>query len=176
VNTIPPSVLRYFWLIVATGLLINVAMIHIRAGALVRAGQIDERERQTFSRGAALILVGICLLFQVIVWLSGEGRPECLAAFPPTTSASWASSVVTVLAWGALLWWVWRGSGAGRLARLGPVLFRSRVTTRSYSATQVRDWVTILVMLALVGGAVVSRLVPPPSDCGSRPGSGTSTP
>jgi cytochrome bd-type quinol oxidase subunit 2 len=163
---IPPGVLGFFWLLAAAAMLVNVVVAHLRTRVLVQTGQVSEAERRAFSRGAAIALVGFCLLLQVIVWLTGESRIECLAAFPPNTPASWASSLVTAVAWIVLVWWIWRGAGAERLAYFGPALIGLRIRRTPYSPVQVRRVVTAIVLLAILGGAVASYVVPPPSDCG----------
>jgi len=165
-SMIPPAILPYFWLLSAAVMLVSVALVHRRARILVRRKQVSEAERRAFSRGAALVVLVFCLLLQAIVWLTGEGRPECLAAFPPNTAASWAGSVVTLGAWSALLWWVWRGTGAVQLARFGPAFMPGREPQTSYSPAQVRRAITAIVVLATLGGAIASQVAPPPSDCG----------
>ena len=173
---IPASILPYLWLLLAAGMLLNVALAHLRAGALVRAGQVSDAERWSFSRGAAAYLVGFCLILQLIVWVTGEARLECLAAFPPTTPASLAGSLLTVVTWGGLLWWVWRGNGADRLGRFGPMLMRLGRSTAPYSPAGVRRAVTILALVSVGGGVVGSFMVPPPSDCRGGPSSSAAAP
>lgn len=161
----PPAVSHYFWLLTLGAVLVTVAVWHRRAAALVALGRITEVEHRRFTWGAALTLGGFCALVQAIAWITGESRPECLGAFPPTTAASIATSVLTVIAWGALLWWVWGGRGADQLARLGPALMPSVVAKPSYSPGQIRRFIAVVVIVGLVGGAVASRVVPPPADC-----------
>jgi hypothetical protein len=168
---IPAPILQYLWLLLAVGMLLNVALAHLRAGALVRAGQVSDAERWSFSRGAAAYLVGFCLILQLIVWVTGEARLECLAAFPPTTPASVSGSVLTVATWGGLLWWVWRGNGADRLGRFGPMLMRLGRSTEPYSPAGVRRAVTILALVSVGAGIVGSLVVPPPPDCRGVPSS-----
>lgn len=161
----PPAVFRYFWLLTLGIVLVNVALWHRRADTLVRQGRITEAERHRFTWGAALTLGGFCALVQTIVWITGESRPACLGAFPPTTPASIASSLLTLVAWAALLWWVWRGRGAERLARLGPALLPRPLAKSSHTSRQVRRFVTGFVIVAVVGGIIASRIAPPPPDC-----------
>jgi hypothetical protein len=166
---IPATILPYLWLLLAVGMLLNVALAHLRAGALVRAGQMSDAERWSFSRGAAAYLVGFCLILQLIVWVTGEARLECLAAFPPTTPASAAGLVLSVATWSGLLWWVWRGNGADRLGRFGPMLMRLGRSTAPYSPAGVRRTVTILALISIGGAVVGSLIVPPPPDCRGGP-------
>jgi cytochrome bd-type quinol oxidase subunit 2 len=155
-------------------MLVNVAVVYGRAGALVRAGRVTENERRGFARGAALVLAGFCLLVQLIVVATGESRPECLGAFPPRTPASLMASALTVVAWAALLLWVWRGAGADRLARFGPALL-GRDARRSYTPAQVRR-VVLVVMVVSVAAAVVAGVAMPPARCDSPPGADVAAP
>jgi hypothetical protein len=165
---IPPGLLRWFWLLSVGIVALNVVVWHVRAGTLVRAGSISETERRRFSWGAAAALGGFCLLMQLIVWRTAESRIECLAAFPPATPASLATTALTLAASAALLAWVWVGNGAERLARFGPILTFARSTGRGYTAAGVRRFVTALVLVSAVGGAVAGLVVPAPPDCGTR--------
>ena len=127
---LPSGVREYFWLIAAGLMLLTAALFHARGGGLVRAGRVTNDERRRFAFGLAGWTAGFCLLVQAVVWLTGENRPECLAALPPTTPASLATTVLTLLGWAALLLWVWRGGGADTLARFAPAVIRSSSSAR----------------------------------------------
>src|SRR5688572_4629045 len=145
---LPGAVLDWFWLLGAAVMLLNAALVYAGAGALVRAGRVTADQRRRFAIGLAAVSAGFCLAVQVVVWVSGENRPACLAALPPTTSASLATSVLTLLGWAALLLWVWAGRGADTLARFAPAMMRASSSSRTYSPAQVRRFVTVFVLIA----------------------------
>ncbi|MGH7630765.1 MAG: hypothetical protein ACREOF_15540 [Gemmatimonadales bacterium] len=162
---LPSGVREYFWLIAAGLMLANAALLHTRAGALVRAGQATDHERRRFAVGVAWVSVGFCLLAQAVVWLTGESRPECLAALPPNSPASVATTALTLVGWTALLLRVWRGQGAQTLARFAPAFMPAGSSDRTYSPAGVRRLVSGVVVIAMLGSVVASRVAPPPADC-----------
>jgi len=166
---LPGRVLEYFWLITAGLMLLTAALFHARAGALVRAGRVTQEERRRFALGLAAWSAGFCLVVQVVVWVTGESRPACLAALPPTTPASLATNGLTLLGWAALLLWVWTGRGADTLARFAPAIVGKGSAERMYAPAQVRRLVTGVVLIAALGSMVASLIVPPPADCRGRP-------
>jgi hypothetical protein len=166
---LPGRVLEYFWLIAAALMLLTAALVHARAGALVRARRVTREERRRFALGLAAWSAGFCLVVQVVVWMTGETRPACLAALPPTTPASLATNVVTLVGWAALLLWVWIGRGADTLARFAPAIVGRGSAGRTYGPAQVRRFVTGGILIATVGSVVASMIVPPPPDCRGGP-------
>jgi hypothetical protein len=166
---LPGRVLDYFWLIAAGFMLLTAAVFHARAGTLVRAGRVTDEERRRFAIGLGAWTAGFCLLVQAVVWLTGESRTECLAALPPNSPASLATTALTVLGWAALLLWVWRGRGAKTLASFAPAVIRSSSSAGGYSPVQVRRFVTGFVIVSTLGSVVASRIAPPPPDCRGRP-------
>jgi hypothetical protein len=77
---------------------------------------------------------------------------------------------LTALAWGGLLGWVWLGGGAERLARLGSVLVAKPQPGRTYSARQVRLYVTGMIAVIAIGLAINLRVMPQLPRCGSAHG------
>ena len=146
-------------------MLANAALVHVRAAPLVRNGRVGPQQRRRFVLGLAGWTAGFCVAVQLVVWFTGESRPECLAAFPPDTPASLATTALTAVGWAALLGWVWRGRGAETLAAFGPAFTPGRPAGRGYDPAKVRRFVTALVVLSVLGGIVASRIAPPPPDC-----------
>jgi len=166
---LPSALLEWFWLLGAGLMLLNAALVYVGAGALVRTGRVTEGRRRRFAIGLAAVTAGFCLVVQAIVWITGESRPECLAALPPSTPASLGTNVLALLGSAALLLWVWGGPGADTLAQFAPAMLRSSSSARTYAPAQVRRVVTYAVMLAAVGGIVASLVVPAPPDCRGGP-------
>lgn len=157
---------RHFWLLSLGVLLLNLAIWHRRAGELIKAGEVSEDERDDFIRRLAVAIVLFCLTMQAVVWITGESRPACLAAFPPRTAASLASSVVTLAVWVALLWWVWTGRGAQQLARFGPALHGRLRSRGHFTPGQIRWAVTAFVGVSALGGVGASLVMPATQSCG----------
>ena len=166
---LPGRLLEYFWLIAAAFMLLTAALFHARTSTLVRAGHVTDEQRRRFALGLAAWSAGFCLAVQAVVWLTGESRTECLAALPPNTPASLATTVLTLVGWAALLLWVWRGRGAETLARFAPAMIRGGAAPRVYAPAQVRRFVTGVVVVAIVGSFVASVVAPAPPDCRGRP-------
>lgn len=164
---LPRGLLEYFWLIAAAFMLPAAALVHARAGALVRRGNVTGAERRRFVLGLGGWSAGFCLAVQAVVWRTGESRIECLGALPPNTPGSAATTALTLLGWAALLVWVWRGRGAETLGRFAPALLGGP-PTRSYRPAQVRRAVTGLVVITVAGSVVASVIAPAPPDCRGR--------
>jgi hypothetical protein len=167
-DLVPRWLVGWFWLFAAAIMAVNAALVYARSAPLVRAGLVSSNERRRFALGLAAWTVGFCLAVQVVVWLTGEGRPECLAAFPPDSAASVATTALTLVAWAALLGWIWRGRGADVLARFAPAFVPGRPAGRPANPAQVRRLVTVLVAVSVVGSMVASRIAPAPTDCRDR--------
>jgi hypothetical protein len=166
-DLVPRWLVGWFWLFAAAIMAVNAALVYARSGSLVRAGLVDSSERRRFTLGLAAWTVGFCLAVQVVVWRTGEARPECLAAFPPDSAASVATNALTLVAWAALLGWLWRGRGADVLARFAPAFVPGRRAAPA-SPAQVRRLVTALVAVSVLGSMVASRIAPAPTDCRGR--------
>lgn len=167
-DMLPTGLRDWFWLLAAIVMVLNAGLAYAGAGALVRSRRVTQDERRRFAAGLGAVTAGFCLTVQAVVWITGESRPECLAALPPTTPASVATNVLTLLGWAALLLWVWVGQGADTLARFAPAVIRSSSSGRIHGPGQVRRFVTGFVALAGLGSVVASVMVPPPPDCGRR--------
>jgi hypothetical protein len=162
----PPAwLLRHLWLLTLALTLLNLAGWHRRAAELVRAGRATNDERRALMVRLAIGAALFCGALQLIVWITGESRPECLAAFPPVTPASIASTIATVLLWVALLGWVWVGAGADLLAKLAPAVRAGSALARHYTPAGVRRGVTIFVAIAILAGLVAGLVVRTPAGC-----------
>jgi hypothetical protein len=166
---LPSGLFDWFWLLGAALMLLNAGLVYAGAGALVRAGRATENERRRFAIGLAAATAGFCLAVQAVVWSTGESRPECLAALPPSTPASLATNLLALLGSALLLVWVWAGGGADTLARFAPTMMRNSSSARTYAPAQVRRFVTGFVVIASIGGIAASLIVPSPPDCRGRP-------
>ncbi|HET8624608.1 MAG TPA: hypothetical protein VFM14_13680 [Gemmatimonadales bacterium] len=177
-DLVPQWLLGWFWLFGAAVMVVNAALIYARAAPLERVGRVTPDERRRFALGLAGWSAGFCLAVQVIVWATGESRPECLAAFPPGTPASLATTALTLAGWAVLLLWLWRGRGGETLSKFAPAVAPRPAAGPPRDPMRVRRLATGFVILAAVGSVVASRVAPAPADCrgGSAPsaaGSGT---
>jgi hypothetical protein len=165
---IPSWLLSWFWLFGAAVMVVNAGIIYLRAAPLERSGRVTRDDRRRFALGLAGWTAGFCLLIQVVVWVGGESRPECLAAFPPETPVSVATTALTLLGWLVLLIWVWRGRGASTLGRFAPAFAPGGAWVIAPEPAKVRRVVTGLIAITLVGSIVASRIAPAPPDCVGR--------
>jgi hypothetical protein len=154
----PNLLFRHFWLLAAAVMLVNVVLWHRRLGELVADGRLEDSERRSFVRGAALVLVLPALGFEALTLAAHLPNPACLALLPPTSRAGAVLWVPVALGWVAALWWVWRGEGATTLARVA--LGRGPVGARTFTPRQVRFFVTVVVLGAAAGYVVNRQLMP----------------
>lgn len=163
-------VFRHFWLLFLAVMLVNVAIWRRRLDAAVAAGQATREDVSGFLRGAAVALAVYSLAAEAIVLAAGWPNALCFYGEPWSAPGALAMWALTLLAWALLLAWVWLGAGAERLARLGPVLTARPQSGRTYSARQVRLYVTGLIALVAVGLAVTLPVMPPMPRCVSASG------
>lgn len=153
--------LRYFWFICAGVVFVNAAIWRGRVNDLVSQGRVSVEERDAFIRALVLGLGVPCLFLGGIAGWAGYSNPSCAPILSFHDTASVASWVVVLLMWAAILRWVWVGSGADLLSRIGPVLWSIPGSRGSYSPKVVRRVVTALVLIAAVATAF-SRWSPSP--------------
>jgi len=158
------GLLRYFWFIALGVMLVNVALMRPRMKRLVELGRVTQDEADEFMRGAALAFGTPCLALGVIGLWARWHSPMCAGVLSFRDPPSTATALVISAIWALLLWWVWIGSGAELLGRVGPALMNPN-WERTYSPTLVRWAVTIVVLVAAVGGAVTYRTMPPDLGC-----------
>jgi|GEM_PF-1620152 len=152
--------LRYFWFIAAAMMLANVAIWRGRMGALVEAGTVTAGEAAALIRGATLWLTTPAIALGVIGLLAGWSDPMCAGVLSFSDTWRAAASLVTLAAWGALLGWVWIGSGAELLGRVAAGLSNAPEPGRGYSPALVRAAVTGVLLVAGAGGALMWRTIP----------------
>ena len=159
------GVFRYFWFIALAVMLINVAMMRPRVTRLVELGRLTQDEADEFMRGAALAFGVPCAAFGLIGLWAGWPSPLCAGILSFRNPPSTATALVVLASWALLLRWVWIGSGAEFLGRVGPALMNPPNWERTYSPTLVRWAITVVVLVAAVGGAVAYRATPPELGC-----------
>lgn len=163
-------ILRHFWLVVLGVMLVNLVIWRQRLNAVVSAGQATREDARGFLRGVAIAIVVFTLAGEGIVLAAGWPNPLCVYSEPWSSPGALATWALTALAWGGLLGWVWLGSGAERLARLGPVLVAKPVPGRTYSARQVRLYVTGLIAIIAIGLGINLSVMPRLPRCVSARG------
>ena len=159
-----PWIFRYFWFLAAAFMLAYVLIWRSRSEEAVSAGVVSREEFDEFIRWASVWLIGLPLLLGVISLVAGWPSPFC-ARIPSFSDLPHALfSIVVLLAWASMLWWVWRGSGAEFIAHVLPRLNPSRTADRTYSPAVVRVVVTAIVIVSGVITPIVWRVTPMPPD------------
>lgn len=153
------AIFRHFWLLFPAIVWVNVAIAWRRVPERAAAGHgaPDEARRFLLQLGGAITALALAL--EALVLLAGWPSLTCLTDPAARGPAQAAGLAITVTSWVALLAWVWRGGGAERLARHGPLFARQFRADRTYSTGMVR----LVVSLMVVGGAMSLALQ-------SRPG------
>jgi len=159
------GIFRYFWFIALGVMLLNVAMMRPRMNRLVELGRVTQDEAAEFIRGTAFAFGIPCVALGLIGLWAQWPSPMCAGVLSFRDPPSTATALVILAIWALLLRWVWIGSGAELLGRVGPALMNPPNWERTYSPTLVRWAVTIIVFLAAVGGAVAYRTMPPDLGC-----------
>lgn len=152
--------LRYFWFICGVMMLANVLVWRGRLEPLVTTRRVSPEEVERFTRGALTWLVAPCLVLGVISLWARYSTPFCAGILSFQDVPSAAISVVMLICWGALLWWVWFRGGAEFLGRVGGVLGNRPNPERTYSPRVVRALITALLLVSVVGAAVMYRAGP----------------
>jgi hypothetical protein len=154
-------VLRFFWFIAAAVMLVNVAIWRRALVPLAARGVVGRDEVDRFARGAAFWLAGPGVVLGVVALWAGWPAPLCAAPLSFADTPQAAASATMLIAWGALLWWIWRGGGADFLARVLPALpgrdgrgpaIPAAVAAR-LSPRRIRLLVTALVLASAAGTA-----------------------
>jgi hypothetical protein len=159
---------RYFWFWCgAFWMVLIVTTVRPRLAESVRHNQITADEAAAFVRGLAISIAVPCVALGLIALAGKRPAPFCIEPFFFGDLPSAASNGVTLIAWAALLGWVWFGSGAILLGRIAPALMTPPNYTRRYSPGSVRVIVTLLLVITAVGALIGWRSVPQerPSIC-----------
>jgi hypothetical protein len=151
---------KYFWIIAAAVMAINVVIWRRRLSVIADRGTITRSEADRFVMWGSAWLVGGPLLLGAIEIAAGWSSPFCAGVLMFDTAPRALCSVLSLVGWAALLWWIWLGGGADFLARVGPALGQRPVYDKRYSRTMVRGVVTLFVVLCGVGGAISWRMMP----------------
>ena len=141
---------RYSWLFAIIGPAVFLLVGRARAAPLVAAGRVSEDELSGFVRGGFLIAGFGFLLLLVQKATVPEAQFLCSSQFPPTRASGWVYWTVVALTSSGLLYWVWARGGDDLLARLAPAFTQGPVLERSFSATRVRYFITVLVVAPLL--------------------------
>jgi hypothetical protein len=164
-------VFRYFWILLAGVMLLNIAIWRRRLAPLIELGTVTKVEVDRFTKWAGVWLVGGPIVAGLIGLAAGWSTPLCAGILSFDDVPRALLSTLTLVSWLALLWWVWRGNGAEFLARVGPALTQRSTTTRQFSTTVVRLAVTAFVLVSGLGGAIAWRTMPrtPELECPALP-------
>jgi hypothetical protein len=161
-----PAILRFFWFLCAAFMTINIVIWRGRLASLVSQGTATQAEADRFVRWAALGFVAVPVVLGIIGLAAGWSSPFCAGILAFDSIPRLLTSVVSLTSWLALLYWVWRGSGAEFLARVGPALGKHASYGKTYSPRTARAYVTIVLIISSVGGVVAFRSMPLPPDMG----------
>lgn len=152
--------IRYFWFVCAGAMVLNVIAWRRHLLALVASGSLTAFEAQRLTRGAALWLVGVPVILGLIALAAGWPDPLCAGALSFRDMPSAVTSVILLVSWAALLWWVWLGRGAELLRHAGPALANSPSIKRAVAPSTVRLLITAVVLWSAIGGALMWRRSP----------------
>lgn len=155
-----PAIFRYFWFLAAGIMLINVLIWKRRLAPLADRGLVSKNEVAGFLRGATIWLVGGSLVAGFISLWAGWPFPLCAGILSFADVPSMLMSVLAIVSWAALLWWVWRGNGADFLARVLPELDRRPTRLFTPTPTSVRVGVTVLTIISAVASPIIWRQMP----------------
>ena len=150
-------VLGFFWFLCAAVWMVLIATtIRPKVAEAVRRDHITAEEGKQFVRGLAASIALCCGILGTIALVAHQPAPFCTEPFSFHDWPSAATNGVTLAAWGALLGWVWLGSGADLLGRIAPA-FTDAPRWRRYSPWSVRLVITLLLVGTAGGALVASR-------------------
>jgi hypothetical protein len=155
-----PAIFKFFWFLFAAAMAGNIIVWRSRASIIVARGTVTRAELDRLLQWAAVWLVGTPIVLGLIALTAGWSSPFCAGILTFGSVPQSLTSLVTLAAWVALLLWIWRGSGADLLARLGPSLSQRPAYDAKYSAKSVRVIATALVLLGGLGASISWRVMP----------------
>jgi hypothetical protein len=156
-----PVLMTHVWTLGFLVIAVNLVVGRVRMRALIIDGAMTAAQANRFCLRGAVILAVVAALFESVSWLSGVPMP-CQLSLPLTDARLLPSHVLTVLLGAALLYWVWRRGGDRTLAMVAPAFRRGNVSANTYTPRQVRLWLTVLLVVAWTGYAVMRVSMPPP--------------
>ena len=164
-------IFRYFWILVAGVMLLNITIWRKRLAPLIDRGTVTKAEVDRFVKWAGVWLVGGPIVVGLTALAAGWSTPFCagILLFDDVPRATWEALASRNPC--ALLWWVWRANGADFLARVGPALTQRSTSARQFSPALVRLAVTAFVLISGFGGAIAWRTMPrsPELECPALP-------
>lgn len=161
----PPSLLRFGWLFLALGFLINIVVFRARLLAAARRGDLARADAERFVRALSAAFLGLALAQGAVGLASGQADPFCPLMLPPSSSAFSGAAWTVQLLWPLLLiGWLWRGDGAELIVRVLPFLGASDRPSRPLSARQVRLVCTAFLLVTNVAGFLLLPRSTHPSD------------
>ena len=153
-------VFGFFWFLCAAVWMVLIATtIRPKVAEAARRDLITPDEGRRFVRGLAISIGLVCGILGIIALVADQPAPFCIELFSFHDWPSAASNGFTLLAWSALLGWVWLGSGADLLGRIAPAFTNAPRWRRRYSPWSVRVVVTLLLAGAAVGALAGGRTV-----------------
>jgi hypothetical protein len=153
-------VLGFFWFLCAALWMFLIATtIRPKVAEAVRRDHITLGEGRTFLRGLAISIGFGSGVLGMIALVADRPAPFCIEPFLFHDWSSAASTGFILIAWGALLGWVWLGSGADLLGRIAPAFANAPRWRRQYSPWSVRVVVTLLLAGAAGGALLGTRTV-----------------
>ncbi|HEX5409048.1 MAG TPA: hypothetical protein VFW89_04685 [Gemmatimonadaceae bacterium] len=166
---------KYFWFICAAFMVVNVSIWQRRLAAAADRGLATRTETDRFIRWVAAWAVGGPLIAGGVSLAAGWTTPFCAGILSFDSVPRTLVSLLTVAASAALLWWLWRGTGADFLARVAPAFRPPATQDTQYSPQRVRVFLTAVVLSGLIGSAIAWRMAPlmPQMDCPAATGSTT---
>jgi hypothetical protein len=156
-----PFLMSHVWSVGGLLIVVNLVVARVRMRALIANGVMTAAQATRFCLRAAVIVAVVGALFELVAWRSGVATP-CQFSLPLTDSRLLPSHGLTVLLGAALLYWVWSRGGDLTLAMVAPAFRRGSMTATTYTPRQVRLWLTVLLVVAWTGYAVMRLSMPPP--------------
>jgi hypothetical protein len=148
----PVPLLRYAWLFLALGFLINIGLFRVRLLAAAQRGDVTRADADRFVRVTLAGVLGPVLAEAAIGLASGQPNGFCPLMLAPTSSRFSAAAWTVFVLWiGIQLVWLWTGDGAELVARLSPFLGSSGGTARRTTARSVRLKFTAPLVLGAAG-------------------------
>jgi hypothetical protein len=152
-----PWIFRYFWFVAAAFMLVNLFIWKRRLASVVERGIATQLEVDQFMRWTTVALIGYPIVAGSIGLIAGWSWPLCSGVMLFTDVPRALVSTITLSAWAAMLWWVWRRNGDEFIARVFPALDPRSAPNQRYSPRVVRWVVTVALVLNGIGLVTMSQ-------------------